>query len=216
MIKMVGVDAAGNSGVICLIDMENIERMFQGRPLHVRLAEVLPKMKPECDIHIAYCSDLKKAADDLVKGVDIKNLMGSFEAHPLVAMVGLPRSGKSTLIEKTYRFHGYAVVNPDNVRLAVHGQAFIPSAEPFVWATVYAMVDALRRSGCNVVIDATNTTNERRKPWLDRGAKFHVLDTPKEECIERAKSTNREDLIPVIERMAGKFEPVEKEHQIQT
>lgn len=122
----------------------------------------------------------------------------------LIATIGLPRSGKSTycrgLIEK-----GYAVVNPDSFRLAIHGQAFLASAEPFVWAAVYAAVDALLLAGNKVVVDATNITEERRRPWKQRGAEFIVIDTAVFTCIERARETNP-DLIPVIERMAAQWD----------
>lgn len=49
----------------------------------------------------------------------------------LVLMVGLPRSGKSTIA----RSGRVPIVSPDAIRLALHGQPFIASAEPTVWAT---------------------------------------------------------------------------------
>lgn len=126
----------------------------------------------------------------------------------LIATIGLPRSGKSTycrgLIEK-----GYAVVNPDSFRLAIHGQAFNPTAEPFVWAAVYAAVDALTLAGNKVVVDATNITEERRKPWKVRGAHFILIETGKDECVRRAVEESdgaHRDLVPVIERMAAQWD----------
>lgn len=122
----------------------------------------------------------------------------------LIATIGLPRSGKSTycrgLIEK-----GYAVVNPDSFRLAIHGQEFLTSAEPFVWAAVYAAVDALLLAGNKVVVDATNITEERRRPWKQRGAEFVLIKTGVCVCISRAEQSNK-DLIPVIERMAAQWD----------
>lgn len=93
-------------------------------------------------------------------------------------------------------------MNPDSFRLAIHGQFFIGSAEPFVWAAVYAAVDALRHVGHDVVVDGTHMTKKRREVWEQRGAEFHLMHTTKEICLERAKASDREDLIPVIERMA--------------
>ncbi len=120
----------------------------------------------------------------------------------LLAMVGLPRSGKSTICRNTYLPQGYAIVNPDNFRLAIHGQRYVSQAEPFVWACVNAAVDALLLSGNKVVVDATNLQSDRRATWARRGARFVVVDTPKEECIRRAQVENDDYIIPVIERMA--------------
>jgi len=129
--------------------------------------------------------------------------------HPLLAMVGLPRSGKSTICRDTYLPRGYAIVNPDNFRLAIHGQRYIAQAEPFVWACVTAAVDALLLSGNKVVVDATNLLSDRRAQWARRGAHFVVVDTPKEECIRRAQAEDDGYIVPVIERMAAHSDPIE-------
>jgi predicted kinase len=120
----------------------------------------------------------------------------------LYAMVGLPRSGKTTFCQKMLVPHGYVIVNPDNFRLAIHGQRFLASAEPFVWSAVYASVNALLLTGHKIVVDATNITEKRRKPWLDRHAEFILMGTTKEECLRRAWQTNDQVIIPIIERMA--------------
>lgn len=120
----------------------------------------------------------------------------------LVVTVGLPRSGKTTFCKEVMKPRGFVIVNPDSFRLAIHGQVFIPAAEPFVWAAVYAAVDALRLAGHDVVVDGTHMTKKRRDPWEQRGAIFHLMETKREICIQRAVTSGREDIIPVIERMA--------------
>jgi len=125
----------------------------------------------------------------------------------LILMVGLPRSGKSTtafnLLQVT---RGAAIVCPDQIRLALHGQRFVATAEPMVWATAHLMVDALFRSGHQmVIVDATNNTAARRIEWEQQfpncNIYCHIVDTPAEECIRRARKEGLEDLIPIIERM---------------
>ena len=119
--------------------------------------------------------------------------------------VGLPRSGKSTWALQ----QEYPVVNPDSIRLALHGQPFISLAEPFVWAIAKVMVRALFITGHNtVILDATNTTNARREEWVSKSweQKFVVFDTPIYECINRAKESDKEYLIPVIEKMSMEME----------
>ena len=125
--------------------------------------------------------------------------------------VGLPRSGKSTWA----REQGCPIVNPDSIRLALHGQAFAPLAEPFIWAIAKVMVRALFLSGHDVVVlDATNTTKKRREMWASKNwnRAFKVVETPMKICIERAKDSNP-DLIPVIRTMHKEYEPVEADEK---
>jgi predicted kinase len=130
----------------------------------------------------------------------------------LILTVGLPRSGKSTWAKKM----GYVMVNPDAVRKVLHGREFISESETMVWAITHYMVRALFEAGHNtVVLDATNTTRKRRDPWKspDWVRKYQVFGVSAMECIGRAKRTQRSDLIPIIEGMAGKYEPVEEEEK---
>lgn len=126
----------------------------------------------------------------------------------LTLMVGLPRSGKSTYARKM----GCPIVNPDSIRLALHGQRFASEAEPMVWAMAKYMVKALFLAGHrSVVVDATNTTKKRRDAWLSDGWTIRMIhiDTPKATCIERAVAENDTDIVPVIERMADEFEDID-------
>jgi len=129
----------------------------------------------------------------------------------LILLAGLPRSGKSTIAKSWAEKFQAVIVNPDSIRLAVHGQPFIAEAEPFVWAIAYAMAEALFIAGHDiVVVDATNTNEKARKPWYERfkerrtdvSVELVVVGTSKGECIARAILTNQEYLIPVIERMS--------------
>jgi len=120
-------------------------------------------------------------------------------------MVGLPRSGKSTIVKTL----GYPIVEPDAIRLAIHGTLWKANVEPLIWGFAHSMVQALFYAGHdNVVLDATNHTDERRQMWQspDWLVKYIVVDTPKEICIQRAKDTDREYLVPVIERIAAQWE----------
>lgn len=127
----------------------------------------------------------------------------------IILVMGLPRSGKTTWARST----AHPIVNPDSIRLAMHGQRFIAQAEPWVWAMAFAMTEALLRAGHSaVVVDATNGTAARRQQWIDRfkgcSFQFHPIDTPKEECIRRALATGDTEIVPVIERMAAEWEPL--------
>lgn len=121
----------------------------------------------------------------------------------LICLVGLPRSGKSTWAKS----QAWPIVNPDAVRLAIHGQRFITEAEPFVWATVRAMVKALFLAGHNIVIlDATNTTRKRRDEWLSNEwvTYFARAGAPADApaCLPKGFALGTVDLVDIL--------PVEK------
>lgn len=121
--------------------------------------------------------------------------------NTLILTVGLPRSGKSFWSRQT----GLPTVNPDSIRLALHGQEFCPSAEPMVWAVARLMVKSLFLAGHPVVIlDATNLTPRRRDEWLSKDwtCEYVGFTTPMEVCLERAHATGKPNLCPVIRRMA--------------
>jgi len=130
----------------------------------------------------------------------------------LIMLMGLPRAGKSMWA----RASGVPVVNPDSIRLAMHEQPYIKAAEPFVWAIAKTMVKALFLAGHDkVVLDATNTTRKRRDEWRDGdwAVRVHEFTASIDLCIQRAKSSNRDDLIPVIERMFENYEPLDDDEE---
>lgn len=130
----------------------------------------------------------------------------------LIAMVGLPRSGKSTIVRRLAGIHGAPIVKKDDIRLALHGQRYQLLAEPFVHAIARTMVRSLFLSGHRFVIcDETHYSKWARQqvadgPWRTL---FYYVDTPPDVCIARAIATNQDDLIPVIERMHARYEPLE-------
>jgi predicted kinase len=134
--------------------------------------------------------------------------MENSSSKVLIACVGLPRAGKTTWALQ----QGYPIVNPDSIRLAIHGQRFIEGAERFVWATAHCMVESLFLAGHEIVIlDATNNTRKRRDEWQSPKwtTYFKVFDTSKDECLRRADLTNDEAIKPIIERMAAQFEKLD-------
>lgn len=129
----------------------------------------------------------------------------------LIMPVGLPRSGKSTWCKST----GFPMVNPDSIRIALHGEKFIGSAEPMVWVMARYMVKSLFEAGHDtVILDATNITKARRDEWISKSwvREFHFVPTISQICMDRAIEEGSEYLIPIIIKMSEQFEPVGDEY----
>lgn len=126
----------------------------------------------------------------------------------LVCTMGLPKSGKSTWAREFSKKCGCPVVNPDSIRLAIHGSRYIQEAENLVWTVAYYMTDALFLAGHElVVLDATNMRRDSRDKWQPRvwdKTVFKILSADVETCKERAAGDDVDlGLLPVIERMAA-------------
>lgn len=117
--------------------------------------------------------------------------------------VGLPRSGKSTWAKQ----QNTPIVNPDSIRLALHGQRFLPEAEAMVWVMAKYMVKALFLAGHDtVILDATNITKSRRDEWKSKewARQFIEIATSAEECLERA--VDDFDIQPIIKKMSFDYQ----------
>ena len=74
------------------------------------------------------------------------------------------------------------------------------------------MINTLFERHDTVILDATNTTRERRDEWQSRKwqTRFKVFNTSKEECIDRC-DIDYFNLIPIIHKMAENMEPLTSE-----
>lgn len=133
----------------------------------------------------------------------------------LAIVCGLPQSGKSTYA-KAMQEAGWVRVNPDDIRLALHGRQMYAPAEDLVWANAKLAVRALLLSGHRVVVDATNTTKKERDTWTSIAREFDVsleafvIQTSVEECHRRNDASEKPVPPEVIDRMAERWEPVEE------
>lgn len=126
----------------------------------------------------------------------------------LIAMMGLPRSGKSTISKELAKSVGAPIVNRDAIRLAVHGQRYQPVAEPLIKTLDLYMIRSLFLAGHEVVIcDETNYSEEARAHVSngDWEVEWYPVLTHPDICKERALATDQSDLIPVIDDMYGRY-----------
>ena len=129
----------------------------------------------------------------------------------VICMMGLPRSGKSTVAHELWEELGAPIVNRDSIRLALHGQRYQKEAEAMVKVVAQIMVRALFHAGHKtVIVDETNLKRATRDFWRDGEWKTEFLHvkTSKELCYMRAGAAKDADIMPVIEGMASYAEPL--------
>lgn len=134
------------------------------------------------------------------------------EEWKLILTVGLPKSGKSTWAKK----QEIPIVNPDSIRLALHGKQFIAEAEEMVWTIAKYMVKSLFLAGHKeVILDATNITKKRRDQWLSKywNVYYKEIKTDVNICINRAKEINNDVLITIIDKMNKEYEPLTEDEK---
>lgn len=136
----------------------------------------------------------------------------------VILLMGLPRSGKSTLARQLHTELGYPVINPDDVRTSLHGEAFLPRAERMVWSMAYYFANALLLGPHEgLIVDACNRMRKRRDEWryeLKGDLHFKVAEvvTEKDMCLARA--AGNEQLQTIIERMAAGYEPLADDEEL--
>lgn len=136
----------------------------------------------------------------------------------LIVMVGLPYSGKSTVVDKLAKVKNAVIVCPDNIRMALHGHAFINEAESFVWASSFLMIRSLLARHDTVIVDACHASHKQREAYLQFFHGNYKVDeicftcmnkVNKETCKARLNekygveySEHRDIMLKVIDRMA--------------
>ena len=129
----------------------------------------------------------------------------------LIAMMGLPRSGKSSVVELLSKEIGAPIVRRDAIRLALHGHRFQMEAEPMIKAMSIYMIRSLFLAGHDTVIcDETNYSQAARDSIQseDWQTMFFPITTGPLICCERAEKTGQPDLVKVIWEMANRYEPL--------
>ena len=140
----------------------------------------------------------------------------------LICMMGLPRSGKSTVARALSSVWHAPLVNRDSIRLALHGERYLKPAEPMVRVFAKLMVESLFTAGHQIVIiDETNMKRSTRDYWREGewGTRFLLVDTSFSECVLRANKAKDDKIRPVIVRMHDYTEPLaedEEKYNIQS
>ena len=127
----------------------------------------------------------------------------------LIIGVGIPGSGKTTVLKTFAQKYDYAYICPDDIREELTGNFADQSKNREVWIEAKKRMAEKFREGKAVVFDATFANPEQRKEFLsfarENGSEKIegiFLDVPLELAKERNR--NREESVPeyVLERMA--------------
>ncbi|HWH16058.1 MAG TPA: AAA family ATPase [Candidatus Paceibacterota bacterium] len=119
----------------------------------------------------------------------------------VIAGIGIPGSGKTTILRSLAAERGYTYLSPDDIREEISGDARIQSAMRLVWETAYArMREALMR-GETVVFDATQYKSEDRRDFIEKACAYGATEivgvyfaVPLEVAQER--NAGRERMVP--------------------
>lgn len=126
-----------------------------------------------------------------------------------IMLVGLPGSGKSTLIK---RYKEYKVHSSDDIREELTGDVNRQDINNLVFKTLHNRVKEDLLNGENVIYDATNINWKRRKAFLQELNKIPcwkyclLIATPFEVCLERNNQRDRNVPYNIIERMYKNFD----------
>ena len=132
----------------------------------------------------------------------------------LIVLIGLPKSGKSYWSNN----QPYPVVEMDKVRLDFYGKRFLKEYESE--AKDHAknkIISLFSYTTINtVILDDCNITKSDRDFWLSDYwiTKYHLIDTPKEVCINRSYEREEDEgLVPIIEKMNEEFENIKSKYK---
>ncbi|WP_353889767.1 ATP-binding protein [Galbitalea sp. SE-J8] len=91
----------------------------------------------------------------------------------LIAMAGLPGSGKSTIADEVGRVLGLAVISVDPIESAILS-AGIDADEPTglaAYLVAEKLAESILRSGQSVIVDAVNAVDAAREQWVGLAAR---------------------------------------------
>lgn len=130
----------------------------------------------------------------------------------LIVGIGIPGSGKTSILKKFAAEHGYAYICPDDIREELTGNASDQSRNAEVWGKARKKLQEFLKQDLIIVFDATFANQDQRKDFLafarENGAEkiqgVHV-SVPLEIAKERNQGRIRQVPERVLERMENEL-----------
>lgn len=145
----------------------------------------------------------------------------------LVALVGLPGTGKSVFARALAERTGASILESDAIRrLLFHHPSYSPAESGRLFLSIHAAIDRLLAAGAAVILDATNLTKSERRPLValakkhDAALVFVLLTAPREAVHQRlagrqtGEGVQSEAGIEVYERMRPRLEGISQPHHV--
>ena len=111
----------------------------------------------------------------------------------VIISIGVPGSGKSTVMRKIAEWGSFEITGPDAIRLEKHNDETDHADDQAIWVELRSRVAAAMKAGKTIVIDSTFHTKQRRVHFLEfaranGAARIEALyfDIPLEMLLSRA------------------------------
>ncbi len=143
----------------------------------------------------------------------LEQQLGELETPFVVMGVGIPGSGKTTVLSELAGDFDIARICPDDIREEISGNAADQSVNAQAWEEAYDRVKDELAGGNSVIIDATHAEAWRRPQTVEMYRSFGAvtvaavfIDVPVE--IAKERNTGRDRVVPdyAIEKMAKALE----------
>ena len=135
----------------------------------------------------------------------------------VIAGIGIPGSGKTTVLERFAKEHSYAYISPDQIREEISGDARIQSDMRVVWDTAYRRMREALKADRSGVFDATQYKPKDRREFIEEaramGAEKIIgvyFDVSLPVALERNRARDRnvpEHAVERMHRILGKTPP---------
>lgn len=126
----------------------------------------------------------------------------------VIISIGIPGSGKTTVLKEFAEKYGYDYVCPDDIRMEISGDAKDQSKNREVWELAHQRLKDYLAEEKTVVFDATFANPEGRKKFLDFSKESGAskiqgiyFDVPLEVAKERNARRDRQVPEKVLENM---------------
>jgi len=166
---------------------------------------------PDGTFLLWYDAKINSMEESIIGIINLEHQIRTLPTPYVVVAVGIPGSGKTTVLKKLAGDLGVKYISPDEIRAELTGSEHNQSANAQVWKMTYHRVKSMLQKGHSVVVDATHTSNRSStvKQYRSYGAISVVAVTfsvPLEVAKQRNAARSRTVDVAVLDKMYIAFE----------